>query len=184
MSFIDTYIEKYRLDSIKPKTKKNLAALENKLSDATNDASSFEDIIKDQADIITDLINRVSEHFRGRKFSFKNVVSSFRFVISISTEIYQIVEQIKSSIISRDMTENEIAAAKHDFGVDLVWFVWMTVGPLDKVFTWMPFKKTIEKMLVRWIAGMALKSAVDLFTTNKEVSSFAVNAKTEHIKAL
>ncbi len=187
MSFLDTYVKKYRLDKLGAKTKKNLDKIEKKLDARTKKATgklSFEEAIKDHANVIADLIERVSKHFGGWKLSYKNALSSFRFVISIATEVYQIVEQIKSSIVSPGMNKQEADTAKMEFGKDLVWFVWMTVGPLDKTLTWVPFKRTIERKLVRWIAGMGLDAAMDLFQTNKEITSFAVNNTVEHTKAL
>lgn len=188
MSFLNTYVKKHRLEKLGKKAKKNLTKLEKKLDDSIKSSTggklSFEDAIKNQANIVADLVERVSKHFDGWKLNYKNVLSSFKFVISISTEVHQIVEQIKTSIVSDQMNKAEAEEAKLEFGKNLVWFVWMAVGPLDNILTRLPFKKFIEKKLVRWLAGMGLESAMHLFQTNKGTSVFAANDKVEHIKAV
>lgn len=188
MSFLDTYVKKYRLDKLDTKTKKNVHKLEKKLDDwqyfPLGKGLSFEDVIKDHANFIADLIERVSEQFGGWtrwKLSFKQIWSSFRFVISIATEVYQIVEKIKSSLVFDTVSEAEGNVLKRKFGQDLVWFIWTAVGPMNKTLTWLPFRKTIEKMIVRWIAGMGLDAAKDLFQANKEITSFAMNTDTPPI---
>lgn len=186
MSFLDTYVKKYRLDKLSSGTKKNLVKLETQLDKVTKKAAkgvSFLDSIKDHANTISDLIERVAKHFDGWKLGLTTVLPSLRFVISIATEVYQIVEQMHDSIVQSGMTKEQQSEAKLAFGKDLVWFVWTTVGPFDKVLTWLPFRKTIEKKLVHWIAGMGLEAALDLFSANsQDVSSFSSNMV--HMKAL
>lgn len=184
MSFLDKYSQNHRLEKINSKTKKNLVDLEKKLDRSINGERSFEDALKDHSDTLADLIQRVGEHFDGWKITWATAISSFRFVISIATEVYQIVEAMKAEIVTPNMSEEESAARRTQFSKDLVWFVWSAVGPLDKTFKWVPFKKTIEKRLVMWIAGMGLNAARNFFNANKEVDTFAVKGTGSHLKVI
>ncbi len=187
MSFIDTYMKKHRIGDISSATRNYLAKLEEKLDTVTKKAKkglSFLDSIKDYGDEIGDLIERVQQHFDGWKFTFSEAFSSFRFVYSIAIEVYQIIDAMKDGVVPDGLTGEKAWQAKRAFGQNLIFFIWKTVGPLDKRFNWMPFKKTIEKRLVLWIAGMGMDSARSMFKANKEVSSFASNNKAVFIKAL
>ena len=151
MSFIDTYVKKNRIGDISSGVRKNLDKLEKKLDTVTKKSKkglSFLDTIKEYGEEIGDLIERVQQHFDGWEFTLKGAFSSFRFVYSISIEIYQIIEAMKDDIVPDGLTGEAAWQAKRDFGGQLVYFIWKTVGPLDKRFNWVPFKKTIEKKLV------------------------------------
>lgn len=189
MSFLNTYLKKYRLQKMDPKLKKHLGKLESQLEAVVKKnlgkPLSFVEMMKEHGHAIGDLIERLSNHFKGWEFSWKTVFPSLKFVISISTEIYQIVDQMHDQIVSPDMTPKQQVQAKISFGKDLVWFVWTAVGPFDKTLTWIPFKKTIEKMVVRWLGGIGINAAMDFFNANKkEISSFSANNTQTIMKAI
>lgn len=180
MSFLETYVNKYRLDKIKPQEKKHLHDIETQLDQSVNKISSnrsFLEIIKIHGDDIADLVERVGSHFDNWKFTIKKSISSFRFVINIAIEIYQMVENISSSLVSENMDNVEKESVKTQFGVDLVWYVWSIVNPINKRFRWIPFKKVFEKKIVKWLARMGISASRDLFKANeKKVDSFvAIN---------
>lgn len=187
MSFLDTYVKKYRLDKMDKKKKTNLENLETKLDKTLKRSgvnASFSDVVKEHAEQIGDLIERVSQHFDDWEFSWRTAISSLQFVYNIAIEVYQIVEQMRLSSVTSGMSSDQEWNVKVQFGRELVYFVWMTVGPLDKMLNWMPFKKTIEKRLVLWIGGMGMAAARCLFTANKDVRTFSANITSEFVKAL
>jgi len=188
MSFIDTYMKKHRLGDISKTTRKHLDQLEKKMDEVTKKAKkglSFLDSIKNHGEAIGDLIERVQQHFDGWKFTWKTSFSTFQFVTNIAIEVYQIIDAMKDDIVPDGVTGEQAWESKKKFGKELIFFVWKTIGPLDKVLTWVPFKKTIEKKLVMWMAGMGLESARKMFGANKEVSSFSANnSSTVFMKAL
>ena len=187
MSFIDTYMKKHRIGDITSATRKNLAKLEEQLNKVTKKAKgglSFLDAIKNYGDEIGDLIERVQQHFDGWKFTISGGFASFRFVYSIAIEVYQILESMKDEIVPDGLTGEKAWDSKRSFGKQLIYFIWKIVGPFDKKFNWVPFKKTIEKKLVMWLGGMGMDAARNMFKANKEVSSFAANNKAVSMKAL
>lgn len=186
MSFIDIYM-KNRVGDISLSVRKNLAKLEEKLDSVTKKAKkgiSFLDAVKNYGGEIGDLIERVQQHFDGWKFTVSGAFASFRFVSSIAIEVYQIVDAMKDEIVPEGVTKEEAWLVKRKFGKDLTYFIWKIIGPLDKKFNWVPFKKTIEKRLVLWFAGMGMDTARSIFKANKEVLSFSTNNKAVSIKAL
>ena len=187
MSFIDTYMKKYRVGDISTGARKNLEKIEKKLDEITKKAKkglSFLDAIKDRGDDVGDLIERVQQHFDGWQYSFSNLWSGFHFIYTIAIEVYQIVDSMHDEIVPDGLTGEKAWEAKKKFARELIYFIWQTVGILDKRFRWVPFKKTIEKKLVIWLAGMGMDAARNMFKANKEVSSFSANNKVVFIKAL
>ena len=179
MSFLDHYVRKHRLGKVSDKKKKQLKQLEEELNKTTSKGkgATFSNAIKTRSADISDLIERVSLHFEGWKLNWRNAFSSLKLVISISSEVYQIVDEIKDEIVPPNATKAEAEAVKQKFGQDLVWFIWMAVDPLERVLPWLPFKRTIEKLLVRWIAGMGIHAAMEMFAANKkEVGIFSTNS--------
>ena len=186
-SFIDNYMKKHRVGSITNATRKNLDKLEKILDTVTKKSKnglSFLDSIKNHGDAIGDLVERVQQHFDGFKLTWKNAFSTFHFIYNIAVEVFQILEAMKDEIVPDGLTGEKAWDAKVKFGKELIYFIWKTIGPLDKFLTWMPFRKTIEKKLVKWIAGMGLESARKMFKANKEVGSFSVNSNAVFVKAL
>lgn len=192
MSFIDTYIEKNRIGDITSTTRKNLDKLEDQLDTITKNSKaglSFLDAIKDYGGEIGDLVERVQQNFNLAsrpvwKFSLSNIFSNFRFVYSIAIEVYQIIVAMEDKIVPDGLTGEKAWKAKREFGKNLIYFIWKAVDPLGKSFNWVPFKKTIEKNIVMWLAGMGIDTALSLFEANKEISSFVVNNKAVSMKAL
>ncbi len=186
MSFIDVYMKKHRVGKITNANKKNIKKLEDKLSSITKQSKlglSFLDTIRQHGGQLGDLIERIQQHFDEWKFTWKNTFSAFQFVYSIATEVYQIVDTMHDEIVPTGATPEEAKEIKRTFGKNLVYFVWKTIDPLGKAFRWIPFKKTIEKKLVLWLAGLGLDAAQNLFKANKEVASFSVN-NNQFMKAL
>lgn len=175
--FLKHYVKKHRLDTMPEKHKKNIAKLEEKIAKHVEKAPGplkFDDVLKEHGQKIADLVERLSDYIKDMpSLSFSGVISLFRFVYSISIEIFQIVKDVSGAVVDDSMTDEEQHDAKVTFGKELVYFVWLTVDPLGKRFNWIPFKKTIEKKLVMWLAGMALESAVDLFDAGA-VQSMAI----------
>ncbi len=187
MSFLDTYVKKYRLDKIDDSVKKHLLKVEDKLNKVTakiQKGMSFADIVKEHGERIADLIERVSSYFSDWMPTWKNVFSSLKFVISISIEVFQIVESVKEAIITPDMSPEEAREALTKFGIDLVWFIWLIVNPLKSTLRWVPFKKTIEKWAVKRMARTGLEAALNLFKANQEVATFATKDTAGFMKAL
>lgn len=170
MSFLDHYVAKYRLDKMPEKHKENIEKIEKKLEQITKQAKgklTFDDLLKQFGPQIADLVERVSKYIGEIKnWSFSTIIGVFRFVNSIATEVHQIVEQMAGCVVDDTMTEQEKHSAKVSFGKELVYFIWKTVDPLRGRLSWIPFKQTIEKKLVMWLAGMALESTVDLFAAS------------------
>lgn len=187
MSFIDIYMKKNRIGDVSLVARKNLAKLEKKLDTITQKSKkglSFLDAIKDYGEVIGNLIERIQQHSDGWKFTVSGAFASFRFVYSIAFEVYQIIEAMKDDVVPDGLTGEKAWQAKRIFGKNLIYFIWKTIGPLDKSFNWVPFKKTIEKKLVLWLAGMGMDISRSMFEANKEVSSFPANNKAVFMKAL
>ena len=187
MSFIDKYMKKHRVGKITSGTRKNLDKLEKNLDTIVKrgkNGLSFLDAVKEYGHEIGDLIERLQQHFDGWKLTTKNLFSTFHFVYSIATEVYQIVDAMHDEIVPDGITGDKAWQLKKKFGQELVCFIWKTIGPIDKKFNWIPFKKTIEKKLVMWLAGMGMDAARKFFDKNKEISSFSSNNMTVIMKAL
>ena len=177
MSFLDEYLDKHRLDKLPGETKKRLEDLQNKMEKDTQDAGDvdFKDCIKQYGPEILDLVDRVSAKIGDIKVgSIGDALDLFRFVKDIALEVSQIVNDISGCIIPDGLTPEEERAAKVSFGQDLTYFIWVTVGPLDSKYNWIPFKKKIEKKLVYWLSGQALEFVYDLFDKNPDITTQSV----------
>lgn len=173
MGFLKNYLDKHRLEVMPDKHQKNLDNLEKKLEEKAKGKKSFEDALKDYGPEIAGLVERASNAFSNISFSFQK----FRVVIGIGVEVYQLVDKMSDSILSDSMTVVEKESAKLDFGKDLTYFIWMTIDPLKGYFKWVPFKKSIEKLIVKWLAGYALETAADLLKS-RGVTVFTESAIT------
>jgi len=167
MGFVDNYLDKHRLDKMPEKHKKNVEKLEKKLEEkakGNNGQIDFEnDILKEYGPQIADLVERASKALHGG-FSF----SMFRVVINIGIEVYQLVDQMSDKVVPPGYTGEQAQEAKVEFGKDLTYFIWKTIDPLGKYLNWLPFKKSIERRIVRWLAGYALDAALDMLTAQEE----------------
>jgi len=172
MSFLEEYVSKHLLDNLSPSQQDNINNLETLLKDQVTNGS-FEDILKQYGSQISDLVNRTSQAVSG-----EISLSKLRVIINIAIEVYQLVEVMSSSIVKPDMLEDDKKIAKVAFGQDLTYFIWITVDPLKDYFNWLPFKKTIEKKVVKILSGFGIKSALDILESNKQVvSTLAFNVK-------
>lgn len=183
MSFIDTYMKNHSALDISASKRKMLSKLEQKLDAITKKSQSpatFLDAIQKYGDEIGDLIERVNQW----KSSTKGFFSTFKFAYSIAIEVFQIVNAMHAEIVPTGLSKDEEWQIKLEFGKQLTYFIWKTVGLLDKRLNWVPFKKTFEKKIVFWIAGMGLETFHNMFEANKEISTFAVNNKAVLAKAL
>lgn len=189
MSFIDTYLEKYRLDEMPEKVKKNLDQLEKDMADKvqSDDVEDFGECLAKYGAEISDLIERVSAKIDDLSIgSLSDVLNLFRFVKTIGFEAYQLVELLSDCVVPDGLSDEEAKEAKEakkEFGIDLTYFIWVTINPLEGKLTWLPFKKTIEKKVVRWLAGMAIDFAMDFFSANEEVTMSKAVTKTVVRKA-
>ena len=178
MSFLESYLKSHRLNKMPNKHKANLKKLENNLNEKVQGSATFEECLKNYGPEISDLVERASNTLRELTFSLQKI----RVVINIGTEVYQIVDQVQDCIISEDMSEPEKKTAKLEFGKDLIYFVWMTIDPLQDHLKWLPFKKIIERKLVKWLAGYSLEAAFDMFKAQTNVQT--MSAKTSIMRAL
>lgn len=175
MSFLDHYLKKHRLKKLSNKAKESLSKLESKLDKFVSNSKgplTFEDCLKEYGTEIADLVERLSDYISNMPpLSLSGSLGLFRFIYSIAVEVYQIVEEMSDCVLDDSMSEQEKHDTKVKFGKELVYFIWMTVDPLKSRFNWVPFKKTIVKKLVFWLAGMALESVVDLFDASVTLTS-------------
>jgi len=167
MGFVDTYLDKHRLDKMPEKHKASVEKLEKKLearAKGNNGTLDFEkDILVEYGPQIADLVERASKALHSG-FSF----SKFRVVINIAVEVYQLVDEMSDKVVPPGYNEKQAHEAKVEFGKDLTYFIWKTIDPLGKYLSWLPFKKSIERALVRWLAGYALDAALDMLDAQKE----------------
>ena len=131
---------------------------------AVVEPSECEGIVKKYAPEILELVQRASVAFKEMSFSF----SKLKVITKLGTEVYQLVDAMQDAIVKPEMTEEQKATAKVSFGKDLVYFIYLTINPLKSRFRWLPFKKTIERKLVLWLAEMGLETAMKLFDSVKD----------------
>lgn len=185
MSFITQYLQNNKLEPISDAVKKRVDQAEQKLHDFVKNAAgplSFDDCLKLHGADIADLVGRVSKYIADRPaLSLASSLSLLRFVYNISVEAYQIVEKMSGCVVTSTMTPKEQHDAKVSFGKQLVYFVWTTVDPLKNKLNWVPFKKTIEKKLVLWLAGMSLEAVVDLLAASTTVKTMSAESNKQDL---
>lgn len=184
-SFLDIYVEKYNLSDITEVVRRHLADLEKALDHMSKfavDSKKFDEVVQLHAAEIFDLIDRVTQHVKNWKdWSFKSVLSSLKFVINIANEISQITNDLYSKVAATDGT----LATKLAFGQNLVSFVWFAIDPLKNKFTWIPFKKSIERSAVKYVAKIGLQAAFDMFDVkDATVKTMSVDKPTGTVKCL
>jgi hypothetical protein len=154
MGFLKNYLDNANLPNIDDKIKNNVDKLEGRLADyIKKQDGDFEQCIAKYAPAIMDLVSRVSKFFEENPITWGNAFNIFKFVYNIAIEAHQLVELLSGCVIKDGMTDEEKKQAKIDFGVELIYFVWMSVDPLKGRFNWVPFKKTIVKMVVKKRVG-------------------------------
>ncbi|KKM14855.1 hypothetical protein LCGC14_1701940 [marine sediment metagenome] len=181
MGFLTEYLQNNRLDPVSSKVSKNLEALEAKLQEQSK-TGEFDKAIQKYGPEILALVQRASKAFAKMSFS----LSKLKVIAQLGTEVYQLVDKIQDIIITENMTEEEKEAAKVAFGTDLIYFIYLTINPLKGKFTWLPFKKSIEKKVVLWLAEMGMESAMKLFDSigSKVVESMSVKDQAIAFKVL
>lgn len=161
MGFIDHYLEKHRLDKMPDKHKKNVDQLEKELKEkakSNNGTTDFEeDILKAYGPQIADLVERASKALH-RESGFRRLYAVF----NIGIEVYQLVDQMAEKVVPPGITGEKAKQYRVEFGKDLTYFIWKTIDPLSGYVNWLPFKQSIERFVVRWLAGYALDAALDL----------------------
>lgn len=182
MSFIDTYLNKYRLDEIPKKIKNKLDTLEQEMTNNAQNAD-FGECIKQFGPQIADLVERLSIKLHNVTISsFSDAIDLFRFAKTIGFEVYQIIKDLSGCTIPTDLSADEENKAKIELGVNLTYFVWLIVDPFKNKFNGIPFKKWIEQKLVRWLARMSIEFTIDYLKVNE--SHIKVLKVDTHIRAI
>lgn len=174
MSFLDEYLSKGTLGEVSTKVKDTLSQLEQKLSDQTaSSGGNFDDCVQVFGPQMMDLATRLKGRLSSISVhSLSEAWDLLKFAKNIGFEVYQIIENVKGCVFKDGLTGDAAKQRELAFGKDLAYFVWLSVSPLEGKLTWVPFKKTIEEKLVKWIAGMAIQLAEDVLnkTVNKAES--------------
>jgi hypothetical protein len=162
MSFLTKYADKFKPDDLDPEVKANLENLEKFMEDTLDDAAlgRFEVLLKEHTDDLISLVDRFTKHFKDYDVSIGGVWGSFKFVLSLGFEVYQMVDNIFDEIVTPDMNEAQRKKVKVDFAKDLVYFIWRAIGPLDNLK--FPFRRLLEKLLVRFLAGIVAGFTMDM----------------------
>jgi hypothetical protein len=172
MGYLDAYVNHFAIKDLDDAVKEKLEKFRDIIEEITGDQvnSPIAKIVNEYADEIIDLIERLVGHFDSWDLSVEGVWATFKFVYSISLEITQLVNDIAADIFSDIAGSAEERKAKIEIIKDLVFFVWQTVGPIDKLpWGWVkmiPFRARIERWLVRWLAGIAADAILDMFKAN------------------
>lgn len=180
---MDTFLRKYldqhtALPAPTPEQQEVLVKIETKLTDQVIGDTTFSDAVANYGDQIVDLVRRVTTEVRNYQWTWtlSGFIGTMHLVGSIATEVWQIIEKLQTSIIPPGLTPEQTLAAKVSFGQDLVFYIWKIVDPLAGHFGWLPFKATIEKKLVYWLAGMGLWQAYNFFKANLGVEILSADA--------
>lgn len=176
MSYLDNYLKNHKLGRMSNKQKKALGKIEKKLDAIVQNETdlTFEEIISKHSDSIVDIIERLKVYFTGWQFSFANMFENFRFIYSIALEVAQIVRAVEGDLKLDSLPSEKAHEVKVEFGVELTAFLWNMWDPFAGELSWLPFKKTVEMLIVRWLADMAIRAALDFFTANEEVEGMSV----------
>lgn len=176
MSFLDEYLSSSdKLTAVSDKVKNALKDLEHKISNQTNESGGdFNECVKEFGPQLADLADRLKTKISSLSIkSFSDAWNIIKFAKNLGFEVYQITDNVKDCVF-KDTPDSEKEAKELEFGKDLAYFVWLSVNPLNGKLTWLPFKTTLEKKLVRWIAGMAIELARDVL--NKTVNKSETNS--------
>lgn len=182
MSFLDKYLDGNQLSALPQAVVDRLKALEEELDDTSAaNGGNFEECIKQFGPQLADLSQRLGTKIKSISVhSIGDAIDLIKFAANIGFEIHQLVDNIKGCVMPTPLPAAEAKERQIEFSKDLAYFVWLTADPLGPYLNWLPFKKTLERKLVRWIAGMAVELAADLLekngVTKSEVST--------HMKAL
>lgn len=170
MGFLNTYLKKYRLDEMPEKHKEHLEKLEKEIAEKSFSSNAdFEECIKKFGPALADLIDRAAAGLKDVKVS----LSTLRWIINIGIETHQLVEQMVDFVVDDEMTPAEAREAKIEFGKELTYFIWKAIDPLAKYLYWLPFRQTLEREIVKWMAGLVMEATVDLLAAQRDVKTFA-----------
>jgi len=171
MSFLKKYAEENSLPPLRKGAKKKLEEVEKKLDALTQGDDTFSDIVQDYADRITNIVERIKAEFGDWKLSIGNLVSSFRFIIDIASEVAQIIAEIEPKIVPPNATPDEARQAKVLFGQELTYFIYMLWDP--RLVKWMPLwmESWLEKKIIYLLAGMSVDWALERFKANPVVAA-------------
>lgn len=173
MGFLDQYVEKYQLPALDEKTKQRLQELKDvlaKLDYLSPTEEKFSDLIQQYSGTIFDLVDRIKANFADWKFSFGDIVSRWRFVVDIASEVTKIVNELSDKIVPANSTPEEAHKAKLVFGQELTYFIYLLWNP--RLIKWVPesVETWLEKYAVYWISGVVVDWALNYFekdeTTN------------------
>lgn len=183
MGFLDQYFDNFNLDDLDDTVVNRLDDFKLLLDKITSDETyPLGVVISNHSAEILDLIERFTKHFQSWDFSTDGIIGTFKFAWQIGVEIAQLVEDVASEAFSGGMTAKEVHDAKVSLVQDLVELLWKTFDPLSRApWSWVsliPFRSNIERLIVRWIAGMATDFVLDLLEANE------VEAKASTLKAL
>jgi hypothetical protein len=173
MSFLDKYLENHGLGSVPQRMKERVARLEEKLNTTLTDSGgNFDECVKSFGPQLADISSRLGQRIKGMRVqSFRDAWELVKFAKNIGFEIYQVVDAVRDCVFKDGLTGEAAKQREIAFGKDLAYFVWLTANPLKDRFDWLPFKKTIEEKLVKWIAGMAIELAYDMLNKSFKASS-------------
>ena len=174
MSFLDNYIADNKLPPLDQEKMNTLEKVEATLNNLTPGKDQFDDIIKDNAEQINQIIEEIKIQFVGWKPSVGSFVSSFRFVIDIATEVVKIISDISGKIVPAGATSEQAHQAKIEFGKELTYFIYVLLG--TSFSKWIP--DWIEKKIIYWLAGMTIDWALDKIEGNRPIAK-SLNLKTK-----
>lgn len=187
MSFLQEYINKEHMNdtpgsdpltALDDVTKGRLEEIEKKLDNLTPGEDKFADIIKDNAEDISNIIKKVKEQFSSWKPTVGNFVSAFRFIVDISTEVVKIVNEVSSKVVPTGSTKEQAHQAKVEFGKELTFFIYTLWD--QKILSWVP--RWIEKKVIYWISGMVIDWALDKIENRTTASAQLLNIKSSSVK--
>ena len=180
-SFLDKYLDGNQLSSLPSAALDRLRQLEEELQDKSAEGGGdFGECVKTFGPQLADLSQRLGAKIKSLSVkSIRDAIDLIKYATNVGFEIHQIVDSIKDCVLPDQLPPEAQKQRQIDFSKDLAYFVWMTVNPLGDKLNWIPFKKTIEAKLVKWIAGMAVELASELIDKNE-----VTKASTTYIKAI
>jgi len=171
MSYLQEYLKNHALDDIPSDVAENLVKFEEIVRDeikSENSTNVFDAVITERGDEILDIVKRLSAHFKDWNVSLHGIWQTFQFVLDVGFEVYQIVLDIITDLVGSDATDEEKDQAIVEVAKSIVYMIWCAINPLAGYLRFIPFKKTIEKLVVKWLTGLIAGFAVDLFDANED----------------
>lgn len=171
MSILTQYLNNHRLDAVPTKVKNTLANLEQVITGQMLDGTGdLDGCVQQFAPKMIDLTDRLKTYFQSFSIkSFGDALEAVKSAKNIGFEAYQIIMSVKGCVVPDGLSPEEEKAKTITFGKDMAYFIWLTVNPLAGKLSWMPFKTTLEKLAVRWIAALGIELAYDLMQKNAVV---------------